>query len=309
MPDPNPNPNPSPAPNPAPNPNPSPAPNPTPNPTPNPAPNPTPEFFIKPDGTYVEKFYEHPSFPKEFADNLQLRTHTGIADTLKNWATLEKIRGHHVVPVPAANSDDATWGLVADRLGRPKTPGEYKLPDPKAAGLEEKALAPKEFIEGVLTDMHESELTQRQAERLLTRWNKRVAAFGAARQQALAAAQAEELKPLRTTWGAEFDTRRTLVESFLRARVPADRFDRVLALGVLDEPGLLAPLHEIAMALGEKPPDLGTPAPANVLAAAETEVAQLQADKAYNDEYDPRHGQVVKRVNELRAVLFAAKKK
>ncbi len=267
----------------------------------------TPDFFIKPDGSYLDNFWEHPSFPAELKDNLQIRTHRGVADTLKNWSSLHKLSGFDKIPVPAATSGDDVWAQVADRLGRPRSPAEYKLPDAKAAGLDEKAVAPKEFVDGICQDLYESEITQRQAERLLSRWNKRVADWSHAAAQRAAAAKEEQLKPLKALWGAEYEAKRTQVENFLRARVPAARFEALLGLGVLDEPGFLEAFQKLAAELGEKGPNLTAVPPANVLAEAETEVEKLKASKAYLDEFHPEHPATVKKVNELRKLIFDAR--
>jgi hypothetical protein len=268
---------------------------------------PAANFYVKEDGTYIPNFWEHPKFPAELKDNLQIRTHKTLADTFQNWGTLEKIRGHHVVPVPAAGSDDTTWGQVADRLGRPPSAKEYKVPTPEAMGIKPEQALPGAAVDLLLQDMHACEFTQRQVERWLPKFNQRIVELNAAQDRAAAAAKEEALKPLRAVWGAEFDANRQKVEQFLRARVPAAELSRVLALGLLDEPGLLAALHPLAVQLGEKGPDLTNPRPAaNVLAEAQTEVKKLKAHPAYTQPFHAEHKIVVDKVNELQKMLFDA---
>jgi hypothetical protein len=276
------------------------------------APAPTaPAFFIQPSGEYVANFWEHPTFKAlapDLVDNLQIRTHKGVADTYKGFASLHKLVGFDKIPVPAEGSPDEVWGQVADRLGRPRTPAEYKLPDPRAAGLDEKTLAPREFIDGVLQDMHAAELTQRQAERLLTRWNKRIAAHAQATARAHQEATAAADTALRGEWGAQYEANGALAERFLRSTMPAEQFEGAKSL--LEQPGMRRYFHGLARQLQEPNPDTHATPPADVAAQAEAKLNAIRATRNHPafDRDHPEHAAANAEVMRLQEIVANAKK-
>lgn len=290
-----------------PTPNPTPAPTPAPSiaPAPTPAPSPTPTSLINPDGTYASDWLDRLTVDDEVKADQQLRTHKSLADTAKNIHELMKLRGHHVVPIPPeGNQDPKLWDEVYKRLGRPDKPEGYTMP--KLEGLPEDRRMPQETMTEVMGLMHQAGVSDRQWQTISEGWNKIVAKGLEAQQQQAALA----LNPLRESWGGAFDANVALVEKFLRSQVPPERFDA--ALGSLKtQPDVLRLLFETAKTKVEGEPDLsGTPG--SVLAAAETEIAKLtrgDAQSPYHNRYHPEHEAVIKRVDELRKVIAAAKPK
>jgi hypothetical protein len=271
-----------------------------------------PGFFIRPNGEYVPNFWEHPSFraaAPDVADNLQIRTHKGIGDTLRNFASLHKLVGFEKIPVPAEGSADEVWQTTMRRLGMPATPAEYKLPDAAAAGVDEKSMAPKEFIEGVRQDMHESELTQRQVDRLLTRWNKRIAAHARTQAEARQRALTEADTALRADWGAQYEANGALAERFLRSTLPPEQFEA--AQGLLEQPAWRRYFHSLAQQLREPNPDTTTTVPADVAAAAESKLNAIRAQAPRHPVFDkdhPEHAAAVREFDRLVDVVTRAKK-
>jgi hypothetical protein len=274
---------------------------------PNPA---VPAALLNPDGTYAKDWLTNPLVPESLRGNEQLKTHKSITDTLNNFASLEKIRGHQVVPVPAANSDDATWGVVAERLGRPKSHKEYKLPDAAAAGIKKEDLAPDDLVDGLLQDMHASEMTQRQIERFVPRFNQRIVAYKTQQAQAAEQARGQELAALKTEWaGPAFEANKAGVERFLRSTAPVEDFPRLAAM--MEDPRTLRWLHSLSGQFRESQPNLETPTPANVLAEAETKIKTMRADVKgpLYDQHHPQHAAARKEFDDLVAMVEKAKKK
>jgi hypothetical protein len=279
--------------------------------TPPAAPPTPPAFFIKPDGTYTEKFWEHPAFPAELKDNVQIRTHKTVADTLNNWGSLHKSFGFDKIAIPGKDAPPEVWDQnVWHRLGTPKDPKGYEVPDYNATGMDPKYKATDKQVQSFVEGAHKARLTTWQFKQLATHMNEVGKAALAEEQQAQAAAKAQAMQPLQQEWGGSFDANTKAVETFLRSRVPADRIKAVLATGILEEPAVLKFLFEDAKAFGELQSDLALAnTPANVVASAEEEVAKLTASTAYTSEFDPQHAATVKRVNELRNMVFAAQGK
>lgn len=263
----------------------------------------TPVSLVNPDGTYASDWLDRLNVNDEVKGDQQLRTHKSLADTAKNIHELMKIRGHHVVPIPPeGNQDPKLWDEVYKRLGRPEKPEGYTMP--KLDGIPEDRRMPKETMTEVVALMHQAGVSDRQWQTISEGWNKIVAKGIEAQKQQEALA----LNPLRDSWAGQFDANLALVEKFLRSQVPPERFDA--ALGSLKtQPDVLRLLFESAKTHVEGEPDLsGTPG--SVLAAAQTELDKLTRgpkDGPYFNRYHPEHEAVIKRVDELRKVLAAAK--
>jgi hypothetical protein len=120
------------------------------------------------------------------------------ADLLESYRGLEKLVGSDKIALPKGDSDEAGWNAVFDKLGRPKTAAEYKLPMPDQGG--DPALA-KEFS-GLA---HKAGLSQRQAAELTTWWNEKSAGLTKAQQDTRDAKGAAELGALQTEQGANWD--------------------------------------------------------------------------------------------------------
>ncbi|HUU94070.1 MAG TPA: hypothetical protein VM238_22995 [Phycisphaerae bacterium] len=252
----------------------------------------------------------HSAVPEECRNNAQLATHKSFTDTLTNWASLEKMRGAHVVPVPPEGADDAAWNTVYDRLGRPADPAAYTLPTLAAAGLDAKDAAPPEFIAEVQKIAHTAGLSDRQFGALMTGYNQLVANTLKAGRDAETTARATRMQTLAQTWpGHIFAANKALVQGLLQSTVaPADRA-AIDALGLLDDPHALQWLHGIAARLAEAEPDLDTIVPTDVAAAAETEIRKLENDPngPLYRESDPGHKEAVKRHTELLGLVARAK--
>ena len=266
--------------------------------------------ILNPDGTYAEGWLTHSLVPEECRNNAQLMTHKGLADTLKNWSTLEKLRGAHVVPVPAEGADKAAWDTVYDRLGRPKEPTGYTMPDLAAAGLDAKDAAPPEFIAEIQKIAHAAGLTDRQYVSLMTGYNQLVATTLQARAQAETADRAAGMQGLATEWpGQIFAANKALAAGYLKSTVPPADLPAIEALGLLDNPVTLKWLHGQAARMTELEPDLDTIVPTGVAAAAETEIQKLEGDAKgpLYDAHAPGHAEAVKRHRELLGVVARAK--
>lgn len=117
------------------------------------------------------------------------------ADALKAYQHLEKFVGADkagrgvVLPL---EDDEKAWGQVYDRLGRPATPADYKLP----SGEGDKA-----FADMMAAEMHAAGLTVKQAQRLAAKYGEFGQTATKAQQDAADAALAAEHAALAKEWG------------------------------------------------------------------------------------------------------------
>ena len=272
---------------------------------------PAPPAIVNPDGTYAEGWLTSSLVPEECRQNAQLATHKSLADTLKNWASLEKLRGGHVVPIPPDGADPAAWDTVYDRLGRPSDPSQYSAIDLKACGLDPKLAAPAEFQAEINKIARDAGLSDRQYVKLFTGYNKLVATTLATVQQTQDADKAAQLQGLGQQWpGAQFAANRALAEAFLTSTVPPADLAAIQALGLLDHPVTLKWVHSLASQRAETEPDLETLIPTDLAAAAQTEIAKLENDikGPLYDEHHAEHAAAVKRHAELLAVRARSQK-
>lgn len=274
-----------------------------------PATPPAASSYINPDGSYVDKFWEHPAFPADLKDNMQIRTHKGLADTLKNFGSLHKMVGYDKVLIPGKDAKPEVWDeAVWHRLGTPKDAKGYTVPDFKETGLADQHRMPDDLTTKLLDVAHAARMTDWQWQQFTKGWNGLVGEHVKAQDVAAAQTREEAMTPIRQRLGPQYEATRTKLETFLRSRGKPEAFEGLK--GLLDNPGAFELLEQIVPAFEEAQADLTLAnTPPNVLAQAETEVAKLTASKAYLNEYDAEHVATVARVNELRKMLFAAKAK
>lgn len=124
-----------------------------------------------------------------------------ITTAVESHRNLEKLIGHdragRTVVLPAKWDDANEVGQFYDKLGRPKGPDGYKLPDG----------ADKEFGAWAQKTFHEAGLTDRQAALVMEKWGGLVQGKTEATAAAKAAAVAADKEALGKEWGAAHDAK------------------------------------------------------------------------------------------------------
>ncbi|MBL8708644.1 MAG: hypothetical protein JNL25_05590, partial [Rhodospirillaceae bacterium] len=149
------------------------------------------------------------------------------SDVLSSYRHLERLVGAERIVLPAPDAEPAQWGLLWDRLGRPKDPGGYALKAPAGGGYD--AATAAWFREAA----HEAGLTAKQAAALHDGFLARFPAVEAATPHDSAASPPPE-EALRDLWGRKYESNMTAAR-------------RAFAAFLGEE----APFHDIADALGE----------------------------------------------------------
>ncbi len=157
-----------------------------------------------PDGAAAAGGQQAPwyqSFPDEVRGLVETKGWQTPVDAITSYANLEKFLGADkagrglVLPKEDATPDE--WNQVYDRLGRPKSPDEYKLSIPDGdTGVFAKAAAGK---------FHELGLTAKQAEQLSAWYNEQTQQMAGAQQDGLLQNSEAEMAQLQQEWGKEFD--------------------------------------------------------------------------------------------------------
>jgi len=140
-----------------------------------------------------EKWYS--TAPPELQGLVEKKGWKDLPDALKSYAELEKHLGADKLPLPKDENDADGWGKVYDKLGRPKTAGDYKFPEGVDTAVVQR-LAP---------ELHKAGITQKQAEVL--------AKLDLARAQEAMTAEATRVKAdddaamakLQSEWGGKFN--------------------------------------------------------------------------------------------------------
>lgn len=119
------------------------------------------------------------------------------ADLANGYRNLEKLVGVDKIPMPKDEADAEGWNRVYDRLGRPTTAADYKLPVPE--GMDGK------FAEMASGKFHELGLTAKQGQALAEWWNQTQGSAMEAQQQQMNAKAEADMSELRQEWGQAFD--------------------------------------------------------------------------------------------------------
>jgi hypothetical protein len=150
------------------------------------------------------------AFPEDVRGLVQTKGWQSPVDAIQSYTNLEKFLGADkagrglVLPKDDAGPDE--WSQVYDRLGRPKSPDEYKLPVPENGN--------QEFAKQAAGKFHELGLTAKQAQALTEWFNGQSEGAMAAQQNQMAVSAEQQMAELQAEWGKEFDAN---IESGRRA--------------------------------------------------------------------------------------------
>jgi hypothetical protein len=220
-----------------------------------------------------------------------------------SYRDTEKLLGGEKLPLPKDPNDAAAWDQVFDKLGRPKTAAEYKIPmkegeDPTMVN----------WAKGVF---HQAGLTQKQAERVGTEWNGFVEKIIAETDRQTGERAAADLAGLQKDWGNDFEGNKvvatkawnTLASELGISRDKLDALQEVF--GVRDAMRLF---EKIGTKLGAREDTFETGGNRGGNATVSKEQAQktkdqLLADPEFAARYKQKDHSAVQRLQELNAII------
>jgi hypothetical protein len=223
---------------------------------------------------------------ESFADNdlkgwVQNKGFKDPAVAMDSYRNLEKLMGAdkagRTVVLPSKWDDPKEVEPFFEKLGRPKVPDGYKLPEG----------ADKDFGKWAQTTFHKAGLTDRQAEMVMAEWGGLVKGKTEATTAAKAAALAADREALGKEWGAAHDakiaTAKAAAKTFGFDAPTIDKLEDSLGYA-----GLMKFMAGLGEKIGEAPAvngDGSTPGGPVTPAAAAAQIKALRADPAFVDRY------------------------
>jgi hypothetical protein len=246
--------------------------------------------------------------PAELKNDPNIAKFNDPASLAKSYVEAQKLIGKKAVELPNEAWKPEQWNDLFDKLGRPKSPADYKfnteiIPEGRRDEAMEKYFAEK---------MHTNGLTQKQAEEL----HKEFIGFNMQREQAIQQEIAKKnevaMTQLKQEWGDAFNAK---ADAAFRA---AKEFGGQELAQVLQETGLgnhpvmvkmFAKIGEKISedtALGRNSSDSFVDSPSTALA----EIDALKMDKdfmaAFNNRGNPGHKSAVAKWNKLHNLAYSA---
>jgi len=233
-----------------------------------------------PTGETQETWYS--GLPEETRGMVEVKGWKGPEDAIQSYMNLEKMLGADKagrgLVMPKDDADPTEWGQFYDKLGRPTSPEDYKLPIPEGQDPGFAKMAAGKF--------HELGITAKQAESLAEWWNNNSQEMYQAHVNAQMQSAEMEMKALQSEWGKEYDAN---IENARRATrqfgIPEQTLSKIEdAIGTREMMKLFSNigkgLGEDSFVDGSRPSGMGMSPE-----AARVRLGQLKGDKDWSAKY------------------------
>jgi len=170
--------------------------------------------------------------PEDIRADKSLESIKDIGSLAKSYIHSQRLVGSDRIPVPNKHATDEDWNAVYEKLGRPKTPGEYKYDIPENANVDTASL--NNFSD----QAHKLGLLPTQANGMVKFYNEMVSqSIKDADTKALVSRE-NSTKELKQEWGQAYDSKLSKAGT--------------LAKSIVDKKLLAAPMADGTM-LGDHP--------------------------------------------------------
>lgn len=246
--------------------------NPTPNPAPAPNPNPTPTPAPTNDWTT--------GLSDEYKGFVQTKGFKDPSSVIESYRNLEKHLGipkERLLTLPENMEDANSLNAIFDKLGRPSKSDEYSFQVAEEAGGEEFG----KFLKGLF---HESGLTKKQAETIMTKYGEYFTGEVTKTQTQMQAEFDRQTQALKTEWGAAHDQNINVAKKAAVAfKLDAGTIDKLEA--ALGYDGVMKFLHNVGSKIGEDSFVGGNPGQGggniHTPEAAKYKISELTKDPAF----------------------------
>lgn len=166
------------------------------------------------------------------------------SSVIESYRQIEKLIGQKEKLIKLPDTDeDASWGEIYDKLGRPKDKKDYNFQMPEKGG-------DPEFAEWAKGTFHELGISKKQAEKLVSKWNEFAGGKTKHIEETQAAKVQEAVTELKKEWGEAFSKKAAVVDQV------AEKFgmtaEQLTSLKQNMGPaGAMKFLHSIGAKLGE----------------------------------------------------------
>ena len=220
-------------------------------------------------------------------------------DAVRSGIHLEKLMGvphDQILKLPKADAAPTDWDPVYERLGRPKTPDDYKLEGPN-----------EEYNKNVAKIMHESGLSLKQAQAVSKGLEANVTAAITAETEADRMAAVADQAALTKEWGAAYEKNVQIARAAAHTLgIDGDTID-----ALQDVMGLKATmqlLHNLGSKIGEDPfvaaSGGGAFNGAMTPAQAQGRIAALKGDKEFVKKFLAGDSGAKKEMHELHQMAY-----
>ncbi len=235
--------------------------------------------------------------PEEYKEEKSLQNFSNMNDFVKSYLHSQKLVGVDKIPVPTKHATDDDWNAVYEKLGRPKTAGDYKYNLGEGSKVDENTI--KAFSE----EAHKLGLLPQQAEGILKYYNKVGEAADASNEARAETFRLESETELRKEYGPAYDLKisaaknlasNTLGSDFLRNTILNDGS----RLG--DNPNVVRAFANLADKLSEDTIVQGDTPSAMTIKEIDNEIQQLTSEGSpYWNKTHINHKKAVEEVQQL----------
>jgi len=235
--------------------------------------------------------------PTEYKNEKALQNFQDMDGFVKSYLHSQKLVGSDKIPIPNKFATDEDWNTVYEKLGKPKSPDEYKYNLPKESKLDDDSL--KAFS----ATAHQLGLLPKQAEGIINYYNELANASEVDTNAKAETARTESEKTLRKEYGSAYKHRlhaaknlasSTLGNEFLSNTILQDGSklgDNPIVVKAFAE--LASQISEDTMVQGEAPAYMS-------LKEINKQIAALQQPgSAYFDKRHPNHDDAVSEMQTL----------
>jgi len=172
------------------------------------------------------------NIPEDIRADKSLESIKDVGSLAKSYIHAQRLVGSDKIPVPNKHATDEDWSAVYEKLGRPKTPGEYKYDIPEDVNVDQASL--NNFSD----QAHKLGLLPTQANGMVKFYNEMVSqGIKDADTKALVSRE-NSTKELKQEWGQAYDSKLSKAGT--------------LAKSIVDKKLLAAPMADGTM-LGDHP--------------------------------------------------------
>ena len=240
------------------------------------------------------------SFQESLADEFKgvsaLQKFNDVNGLAKSYLELERLLGYEKIPMPKADAKPEEWESVWSRLGKPQKPEEYKFEGIPAD--EAKKIDPK-FLEKVRPLLHEANLTQKQADAVVSKFIELDKAMLSDLQNALLTEVLEGWESLKKDWGNAYDSMKETASRALDSTKIDGVWEWAERAGVIDDPMFARIMAHFGQELSEDVLRGGGGSGTLTPKGAETEYNMIMSNKEKREAYLKGDKALVAQVTEL----------
>tara|TARA_Y100001951_G_scaffold10642_1_gene6797 strand:- start:346 stop:1203 length:858 start_codon:yes stop_codon:yes gene_type:complete len=234
--------------------------------------------------------------PEDIRADKSLESIKDIGSLAKSYIHSQRLVGSDKIPVPNKHATDEDWNAVYEKLGRPKTPGEYKYDIPENANVD------KASLNNFSDQAHKLGLLPTQANGMVKFYNEMVSqGIKDADTKALVSRE-NTTKEMKQEWGQAYDSKLSKAATLAKSIVDKQLLAAPMADGTMlgDHPLMIRAFAMLADKMGEDN-IIQASGPAYLTPAQiDKQIGELQQPgSAYWEKRHPNHDAAVQEVQTL----------